>query len=195
MEKYLDKQGLVAYTHKMKQYINSKVPSAASSIADGETGFVTGDQVYDALQTINVQTLSENEIREIMAGIHIDWYKVSGEKINNIEPTSETTCDFHQYIVETDLETNEEKIIHIVGSAEYYIDTEEPYSDVSVNSANYVTMSGSTITETLGTVSGISVTSTFDDSTGDIHLTTAYKGLSLSEVINIDESQDTTQQG
>ena len=123
-----------------------------------------------------------------VASLHIDWYKVNGEKINSIEPTSETTCDFHQYIVETDLETNEEKIIHIEGSAEIHTDTEEPYSDVSVNSANYVTMSGSTITETLGTVSGISVTGTLDDSTGDIHLTTTYKELSLLDVINIDES-------
>ena len=166
MKKYLDTEGLITYTNKMKEYINSKCSA-----------------------------LSENEIREIMAGIHLDWYKVNGEKINNITPTSEFSCDFHQYIVETDLETNEEKIIHIAGSAEMYIDTEEPYSDVSVNSANYVTMSGSTITETLGTVSGISMTSTLNDSTGDIHLTTAYKGLSLLEVINIEESQDTTQQG
>jgi hypothetical protein len=52
MEKYLDKQGLISYTSKMKEYINSKVPSTATSIADGETGFVTGDQVYDALQNV-----------------------------------------------------------------------------------------------------------------------------------------------
>jgi hypothetical protein len=165
MEKFLDKNGLITYTNKMKEYINSKCSA-----------------------------LSEIDIKEVMAGIHIDWYKVNGEKINSVEATSENTYDFHQYISETDLETDENKIIHIAGDVKIDRETEEPYPIITVSSANYVTMSGNTITETLGAVSGINITGdmSYDDAEY-VNMNITYKGISISESFLADAGGDTHQ--
>ena len=123
----------------------------------------------------------------------LDWYKVNGEKINSVTQTGEVDFDFHQYIVETDLETDIEKCIHILGHVAIETDTEDPYPIITVTSANYVTMSGNTITETLGEVLGISITGDLDYD-GYVNMNTTYKGISISESFPTENSQDTTQQ-
>lgn len=129
-----------------------------------------------------VPSLSNNDITEALEGIHLDWYKVDDEKINSSTATSGTACTFHQYITETDMETNEEKCIHIVGSLS--VNTSNKTSNVSITSANYVQMEGDTITSTLGTVSGISVTSTFVEGPG-AEVNIDYKGIILTDKVMI----------
>ena len=187
----------VKIEYKNLKKLDTKFIPTASSIADGEIGYVTGDQVYDALQTINIQSLSNTDLDEAFVGIHLDWYKVNGEKINTFDMTSENSGEFHQYITETDLITNEDKHIYIVG--EVLLDTDPETGNIipviTVNSANYVTISGSTISDTLESVlSDVAITGIHeDDSVETTHLTTEYKGLTLLDDVEFEESQDTTQ--
>ena len=126
-----------------------------------------------------VQSLSDDDLSDAFAGIHLDWYKVNDAKINSVTNTSQDHWSFHQYIVETDLETEEDRIIHIVGSVE--LNANIPA--VTVTSANYVTMSGSTVTATLDAISGIDITGILD-SDGYVNMNTNYKGTSISESFN-----------
>ena len=175
-------------------YAHGGYPEVTGETSDyTDTSYKTGDDP-DFFDNGNVWVQpSVNPGSTGSTPLPLDWYKVNGEKINSVTQTGEVDYDFHQYIVETDLETDIEKCIHILGHVAIETDTDEPYPIITVTSANYVTMSGNTITETLGEVSGISITGDLDYD-GYVNMNTTYKGNSISESFSTENSQDTTQQ-
>lgn len=184
-------QGTVKFTPYSSYEFNYDPITIVCDVGDlPEIISVPLDTNLSSVALNGVQSLSDGDVSEAFLGIHLDWYKVNDAKINSVIPTSETTCTFHQYISETDLETDEEKVIHIVGSATTDANV-ETLNDISVTSANYVTMNGSTVTETLGAVSGITITGSLitppggQDWSWAIDAETHYKGLVLSESIEV----------
>ena len=128
MDKYLDKQGLVSYTHKMKEYIDSKV-----------------------------QNLSDNEIDEALIGYHLKLnteLSAHAETGVNASGGSDDGFDYKIYLDETDLETNEVNLIEIEGAGylTYDAETGEATPVPSSTSAKYINPSTHSVIETISKI-------------------------------------------
>ena len=113
MKKYLDTEGLITYTNKMKEYINSKCSA-----------------------------LSDNDLTEAFLGYHYDWYKENDDFVNVITPISVNGINYKVYITETSLEDDTTRIIRFAGAAYKETDAETGDFRIAIDpnaSIDYIT--------------------------------------------------------